>query len=54
MPEDLVGFAIVAAACILGAAALAISVRVSRAAAALIAVLLATTPLLGLVLTIIR
>jgi hypothetical protein len=54
MADDLTGFAIVAAACVLGAAALAISVRVGRAAATLIAVLLALTPLLGLVVDITR
>jgi hypothetical protein len=44
---DLIGQAIVAAACILGATALAIAVRVSKAFAGVLAVLLAAAPLLG-------
>lgn len=54
MADDLTGFAIVAAACILGAAALAISVRVSRAVTTLIAILLALAPLIGLIFKITR
>ena len=49
MPDDLIGFAIVAAACTLGAAALAIAVRVSTTLAGVIAVLLAAAPVLGLI-----
>jgi len=46
---DLTGQAIVAAACILGAAALAIGVRVSKTLAGVLAVLLAAAPLLGVI-----
>lgn len=49
MLDDLTGFAIVAAACVLGAAALAIGIRVSKAFAGAIAVLLAAAPLLGVI-----
>ncbi len=49
MPDDLTGYAIVAAACVTGAAALAIAVRVSKALAGVIAVLLAAAPLLGFI-----
>lgn len=48
MANDLTGFAIVAAACVLGAAALAVSASVSRAVTTVIAVLLALAPLIGL------
>jgi len=47
VPDDLIGFAIVAAACTLGAAALAIAVRCSQAVSAVVAVLLASAPVLG-------
>jgi hypothetical protein len=49
VPDDLTGFAIVAAACVIGATALAIAVRVSTALAGVLAVLLAAAPLLGVI-----
>jgi hypothetical protein len=49
VPDDLIGFAIVAAACVLGATALAIAVRCSKAVQGVVAVLLATAPLLGVI-----
>ncbi len=49
MPSDLIGFAIVAAACVLGAAALAIAVRCSKAVQGIVAVLLAAAPVLGVI-----
>lgn len=49
MSDDLIGFAIVAAACVLGATALAIAVRVSKAFAGVLAVLLAAAPILGFI-----
>jgi len=52
MADDLIGFAIVVVACVLGVAALAISGRVSRIAGAVIAVLLALAPLIGLIVKI--
>ncbi len=47
MSDDLIGFGIVAAACVLGATALAIAVRVSTTLAGVLAVLLAAAPVLG-------
>lgn len=47
MLDDLIGFAIVAAACVLGAAALAIATRCSQTVRAIVAVLLASAPILG-------
>ena len=49
MPDDLIGFAIVAAACTLGAAALAIAVRCSQAVRGTVAVLLALAPVLNVI-----
>lgn len=49
MPDDLIGFAIVAAACVLGATALAIAVRCSRVVQGVVAVLLAAAPVLGVI-----
>jgi len=54
MPDDLIGFAIVAAACVLGAAALAIAVRCSQAVSAVVAVLLASAPILGVLWKVTR
>jgi hypothetical protein len=50
VPDDLTGFAIVAGACVLAAASLAIAVRVSKAFAGAISVLLAAAPLVGVIL----
>lgn len=47
MPDDLTGYAIVAAACVLGATALAIAVRCSQAVQGAVAVLLALAPVLN-------
>lgn len=49
MPDDLIGFAIVAAACVTGATALAIAVRCSQAVQGTVAVLLAAAPVLGVI-----
>lgn len=54
MADDLTGFAIIAAVCLLGAAALAISVSVSRTLTTVIAVLLALAPLIGLIINVTR
>lgn len=47
MPDDLTGYAIVAAACVTGATALAIAVRCSQAVQGTVAVLLALAPVFG-------
>jgi hypothetical protein len=47
VPDDLTGFALAAAACVLGATALAVAVRVSRPFRAAIAITLALTPAIG-------
>lgn len=49
MPDDLTGFAIVAAACVLGATALAIALRCSQLVRGTVAVLLALAPVLNVV-----
>jgi hypothetical protein len=47
VPDDLTGFAIVAAACVIGATALAIALRCSPLARGTVAVLLALAPVLN-------